>query len=402
MREYVLVVGADGDARFREDEDAFRILDVPTPIGKADITFRTRWSDEGFEARVPREIWIEVRGESEVAFKDAIDAYLNASGRFVPLIAFSANAYVGEPEPKLAFEATKDVSSREYFQSFVPEAQGLPRPGRNVNVSATIAVLNAAARHQMGGRLRRAIAQYARAVEHSSFGQETLALAHLYMGMEALTPVALTRQCEQDRVEPDELAAKWRINERRAHVRRTQLDAEVRRRILFQGDSDTLRDAKKASDGFEHGFLDFEVVLAHARDSWLKTSEYLRAAILDLSGVDAETQKTLVSPPFDSPLRSHITRYFWGRLVGETNDLAAPGQEYPIFRWVSALKEFRRSHDGKNFTMTPEETLQARFHELLRFETDGFEIWGPATAVPEIPTEPDATVTTPTEDNAGA
>lgn len=135
--------------------------------------------------------------------------------------------------------------------------------------------------------------QYALALGHWRPGHEILALAHLFIGMEALTPVALRRELSRSRLTEDELARSWGIEERRAGARRTRLAAEVRRRTLFRGDEETATKARKASDGLEHGFLEFARVRKLAADARDKDRSLLAGRNLrHLSSRDAGTRRT--------------------------------------------------------------------------------------------------------------
>ena len=231
----------------------------------------------------------------------------------------------------------------------------------------------------------RAVGQYALALGHWVFGAETLALAHLYMGIDALTPLAVAREAEKLGIEVDELAKPYGITEKRTAVRKTLIAAHVRRTILFQGDAETHRRAKDASDGFEHGYRDFAEIRTDARAARDMTARYLREAVLDLGGVRNDVRDQLLSKPFDQPIRGFLDRYLWGRLVDDSDDLAPADREYPIIEWSSRLKEFKISDDGRRFTVTPEETFVGRFADGVRFEQSGFEIWGPASATVDLP-----------------
>jgi hypothetical protein len=165
----------------------------------------------------------------------------------------SVNAWVGDAEPKIAFDATPHATERRHLSNFVREERGtLPRPGRNVDVAATVALLQAVKDHAATNRLRRAIAQYAMALGHWKDGHETMALAHLYIGMEALTPAALRRERHRTGLDDDGLASRYRIDERRKSSRAARLQAVIRREVLFQGDAEAASKARQASDGFEH------------------------------------------------------------------------------------------------------------------------------------------------------
>jgi hypothetical protein len=217
------------------------------------------------------------------------------------------------------------------------------------------------------------------ALGHWRMGHETMALAHLYIGMEALTPVALRRERDRTGLDDDQLALRYGIDERRKGTRMGKLHAVIRRQMLFQGDDEAASKAREASDGFEHGFLDFVKVRSLAQEVRDRTARYLRAAIFELCDLDGATRATLETPPFDKPLRSYLARYMWGTLLGEAEDMAAPDQQYPLLRWQSRLKEFRREPDGL-YTVTPEETMTMSFNEALRYRRDRFEIWGPEGA----------------------
>lgn len=370
MAAFVVVLGADSDARFPEGK-SLTINAFPTSLGEVRILYATRHADEGYESSVPREMWVDVRGDAEAELAEAIGVYANAAAQFLPLVATTTNAWVGYAEPKLAFDATPHVSERKHFSSFVREEAGtLPRPGRNVPVEPTVALLQAVASHRETARLRRAIDQYALALGHWKIGHETLALAHLFMGMEALTPAALRRERERTGLDDTALAAKYGSDDVR------QLSASIRRGVLFQADDEAATKARQASDGFEHGFLDFTRMRTLAAEVRDRTATYLRTAILNIADLDAASRAVLEAPPYDTPLRSFLARYMWGTLLGEAEDLAAGDQAYPILKWRSRMKDFKRNEDG-TYSITPEETMTPSFNEALEYRQDRFEVWGP-------------------------
>jgi hypothetical protein len=279
------------------------------------------------------------------------------------------NGYVGDIYPKIAYAATPSSARRQFFQSFNREEKGtVPRPGRWVEAEATINFIAAVLQHPRSDRLFRAMGQYALALRHWRFGHETLAVAHLFIASENLTKIALDAELEAKGLDRSGLAEAWEVDDR-------ALDAEVRRQLIFRGDDDTYAAAKNASDGFEHGFLDFDRVRLLSRDVRNATARYIRHTIVEHSGVDAVHRDTLMRPPRDTPLRSFLTRYLWGEFVGEAEDLAMPEFEYPHFEWTSRLAAFGRS--GREITITPEETPTARFNEAVQFRPTRMEVWGP-------------------------
>jgi hypothetical protein len=380
MHRYVVVLGAESDARFRDEAVPFTATSVTTPVGNADFIFRTRYASEGYEATVPREMWIDARGETddELPLAEVIKAYANAAAGFLPMIALSTNVWVGDIAPKVAYDATPGLTERDHFQSFVrEESRTLPPTRRMVNTKATDAMLRAIASSAERERLQRAAGQYALALDHWVPGKETMALAHLFIGMEALTPVALRRELERTGLTQDGLAQSWGIEERRTALRRTKLAAEIRRRILFHGDEDTATKARKASDGLEHSFLDFAKVRELAEEVVATTGRYLREAIFEFSDLNESTRSVLSSAPFDRPLRSYYARYLWGQLVGEGDELAAPDQEYPILEWRSRLKSFAKGKDDPDrFVFEPEESMTVRTAAGIGFRRRRWELWG--------------------------
>jgi hypothetical protein len=100
----------------------------------------------------------------------------------------------------------------------------------------------------------------------------------------------------------------------------------VRRKLLFQGDDDCYQQARKASDGFEHGYESFTQLRALASAALDHAARYLREAILDLASLNESSRATLLGPAFAEPAGPWpITSYIWGNLVGPADMLAAPG-----------------------------------------------------------------------------
>ena len=212
-RQVVVVMSARSDALWRDTDPPLVIADFPTSVGPVTITYRTAFFDEGFESTVPREMWIEAAGgESTTTFVDVITAYTNAAAGFIPVIAFCTNAYVGDVEPKIAFDSAPGKVTRDFFQSFVPER-------RAVDPSARPPGPKRSGRRGAGGRASESASRSSpprdrplrAGVVALDAGQETLALAFLYIGMETLVPVALERECARLALTEDELMESWGI-----------------------------------------------------------------------------------------------------------------------------------------------------------------------------------------------
>lgn len=366
--QYVVVLKGSSGAKF-VPEDYLRAQGFPSAAGPINVVFRTRYGDEGFSVPIPRELWVDARG-SAASLDAAIEAFANAAHGLASVVAMSANAPIDELDVHLAYNNTPGLDEREFFQSFLPDESGMPRQGRRTNVEATVGLLGALDSHLEAKRLLRAIAQYHLALANWRPGRETLALAHLYMGMEAMTKVVVRHQCKTRRLAEADLAREWGVTGE-------DLEAEVRRRILFNGDDRCYKMAKSASDGLEHGFMPFPQVHGLAMQVRDATASYLRSAIVDVAGVEEKARRVLLGPPFDTPLGSwRYSKYIRGRLLGTTDELAEEGQEYPRMHWKTMVKAVSRKPSG-DYNIEFTEEFKASLGEGVSFQPDSFEVWGP-------------------------
>jgi len=378
--QYVVVLKGSSAARFAPD-DYLEARGFPSAAGPINVVFRTRHVDEGFSVPIPRELWADARG-CAASLDSAVDAFANAAHSLASIVALSANSAVDELEVHLAYNNTPGLSEREFFQSFLPDESGMPWQGRRTNVEATIALLRALASHPEAERLSRAVAQYGVTLANWRPGRETLALAHVYMGMEALTKAALRQQCKTARLAEGDLAREWGVREK-------ELEPEVRRRILFQGDDECYKVARSASDGLEHGFMPLGEVHRRARKVRDQSASYLRSAIFVLADVDQRARRVLLGPPFDSPLGSwRYSKYIRGRLLGATDELADEGQEYPVMHWKASVKSVSRKPSG-DYNIEVTEKLTASLGKGLSFQPESFEVWGPGKGRGRAATEPE-------------
>lgn len=203
-REYIVVLRCASAARFAPDD--YLHVETQSESGPVNLIFRTRYSDQGFSALVPYDLWVEARGPAP-SLEVTIETFANAALILAPLIALSANATVGVLDIELAYDNTPGISEREFFQHFLPDRVETPGLGRRANSQATGALIRLVFSHSDRERLHRAISQYHLALSHWRLGHEALAFAHLYMGMEALTKVAVRDWCQREGLTEEELAA---------------------------------------------------------------------------------------------------------------------------------------------------------------------------------------------------
>jgi hypothetical protein len=183
------------------------------------------WTNYGgkFEVPVPLYFCAEGRGPAE-SLDDAGKRFANAARAGSTILALIANADLGLLQPELIFDASPERDQHEFLQIVLPEQPLRAVPNRRIDVEATSAVGTALSAHPELIRLRRAISQYSLALSLWQPGHEIQCLAHLYMGVEALTKAQLRQHLLVRSWSEDDLIREWQIE-------RKQLDAEVRRRL---------------------------------------------------------------------------------------------------------------------------------------------------------------------------
>lgn len=327
-RQVTVVLRAPSAAIFgsedMESPGGLRIERWESTVGPVTIAYRTRLIEGADGSKVAGQLWIEVVGEAS-SLKDCIAPFANASLELLPIVALSANASIGHPDVELAFESGPGLAERAYFQQYLPPERQIPHAGRHIHIASAIALLAAMHASPRRERLTRATNQYALALSNWRLGLETLTVAHLWMSLEALTPVVIDSEVLRRGLSSKaELAASMGLTSR-------DLDTVARRDWLLAGDADCYKEAKAASDGFEHGYGSFPDMRQAATKHRRRIANLVREAIFDLAGLDAEAAAILKAPPFDQPMGHWpLATYLWGKLVGTVIDLARPESAYPF------------------------------------------------------------------------
>ena len=303
--------------------------------------------------------------------KEALVPFANAGLSMLPILSLSANAAVGEPELEVGFDNTAGITVRDYFQSYVPPESGIVHSVRHINVKATITVIKSLITHPDSERLRRAANQYRLAVDFWRLGRESLILAHLWMASEALTKAKIREECSSRGLQnKNNLAESLGIELK-------ELESTIRKEFLLKGDEECYAKARKASDGFEHGYLGFDKIRELSMDVRRRMASYVRSSILELCTIDIASMKILKSPPFDKPLGYWpIVKYIRGKLIGESSDLAAPGNMYPFIRWKPVVKSAVFDKEGK-LKIKFKEHFREELGDGITFQPDSIEAWMP-------------------------
>ncbi|RZU33400.1 hypothetical protein BKA19_3122 [Blastococcus saxobsidens] len=121
--------------------------------------------------------------------------------------------------------------------------------------------------------------------------------------------------------------------------------------------------ARKASDGFEHGFMKVPMYRAVAEEHGRTLLDYVRAGLLELLDLPETVRSELEAKrPLDVSPTWHEVR---GELHGEVQDphrMGEAGQPYPYVDWHTTLQDVRRLANGQ-LQITPTMTLIAHLSE---------------------------------------
>lgn len=366
-KQIVVVMRGPSAVLFRQ-EKTLTIRDFQSTIGPVNIIYSTRWLKRPNEIVVPGHIWIEITGDA-VALEEALVPFANAGLSMLPILSLCTNAAIGEPQIEIGFDNTEGASDRDYFQCYVAPESNEIYIGRHINIESTVSFIELISKHPDSERLRRAINQYRLSLDHWRLGRETMSMAHLWMALEALTKAKIRQEMNKKGIATqDELAKNFGIELKK-------LDSYIRKDILLNGDAECYKNAKKASDGFEHGFLGFDKIIELSKDVRSRMANHIRTAIFEICGLEKEALKILTNEPFDKPIGHWpVVKYLRGKLIGDGNKLSKNENAYPFMKWKPSVKSTNITDDGK-FNITISDTFTAELAEGIKFQPSSVEAW---------------------------
>jgi len=372
--EYTVVFRAASSARFLPEEGWEHYFHIAAFTSETVRTRAfTRWVPEGSHSS-PRELVVEVKGHAD-SLDEAVARFGMVARPIASIVAFVANVRVGPIEVHLAFDSSPGRTERRLLEVFLPDERGGVAEGRIIRRHllevACPAILSMPVD---AARVSRALRQYELALREWHIGSEWLALGHLWIAVENLTEAVLRRTKLELSKSDEELARMLDVVTDDPDRPRWQqvMREQVREQIIFDGDHDTYKTAKNASDGLEHGFLELDAVARHAIASAYATFTYVRRIIIDLLDLPPEVGTELMEiKPKDVQSQRKIIR---GRLLGATEDPAAEGEMYPLLEWRSSIGSVIR--EGSAFEMKPTEQITVRINPALQFRFDRIEVIG--------------------------
>jgi hypothetical protein len=366
--DYVAVYRGRASARFLNDEGiAFSTKDEEDRLIHFQIY--TRYVGEGLAYPTPRELVIEASGRAESA--DDLLHRANATARAVAIsLAFIANAAVEDIEAHLAFDNTAGRSQRSFVEVHVPDETGMVRQGRKIPLPEGFETLGQI--FSLGEEtdyVRRAIANYALALERWYIGGETLVLASLYVAAENLDKAVVIAQARDAGMTVEQYAKSQGLGLRK-------LQAKFRREVIFRNDEEAYELAKDAVDGFEHGSMDLGEVLRRAQEACPKVFDYIRSAIIDLVGVDPGIRDLLLGERYGQPLDAQSMRTLVrGRFENVGDELAAADERYPLLTWTRGLARLELG-DDRQLSASIKENMTVKCADGVQFRHLGIEVHG--------------------------
>jgi hypothetical protein len=338
---YVVVMRAWSGFYFGNG-DPLPTMRFGTELGPVEVAVRTHRSTvPGFTNPRRSGLVAEARGHAP-SLQRAVEVFANFTRGLAAVLSVAANAPVGHFTADIVFEDTPGKREREYYRRSVPADPDVPSPGRRLDSALTLALIGGWMRIGPEKRLERwnrAAAQYHHALQEWEPGAEIPATNRLWVGMEALTPIALEQHLASESLTRDQLLNRWGVGPE-------ALNAEVRRRLLFQGDDDCYGTAQKARNEALHGHAPTWQVRERALETRNRTAAYLRTALIRSAGLGRGVEAVLLAPPYDRPFHWSVIQQMFGRIVSDGDEIARPEDLYPRIDWMLVPVELPPDAEG--------------------------------------------------------
>lgn len=353
-------VAARSHASFLIPKDKAIAINYELDAIPIQLKFQTRYLKLGFSTPVPGDFWLDAIGEAD-KIDVAVSRFTNAGRAIAEIISFAANASTVLLEPEIAFEQTHNATKREFFQRLIP-SDGFAYTSRFIEIEATATLIGLVARSPEKDRIMRAISHYSEALRIWAMGNEIRTLCQLFLGIEAIKTASWRHEVEARGLDKEELAKEWGY----VQGKRLKLDAFMdnfaRINLIFQGDADLHKAAKKVSDSFEHGYENFPVMYQLAGRALVRTASCLREEIIRICGTDITTRTKILSDKYVRPKgKSVLDTHLRGTLIGEAVDPAAAGTAYPYLDWEHKLTDVSFDQNTQKYSFRPTCSL----HQVL-------------------------------------
>jgi hypothetical protein len=338
-RTFAVGLSAATGLYFPKDE-TLKIVNFPSEVGRINLEFQThRVQFEGFDNPVRVGLWIDVTGEAP-SLSDAIETYGNVARGLTAILSVAANAAIEEPTAEVAFETTVTAERREFWARTGPSWEVPLGMGRWIRPMLVQTMVEAYARcpEEKRDRFIRSIIQYHHAIQNWAPGSEIAALSHIWVGVEAITKLIRDKRMAELGLTVHEFREHYGTvlsqEQGRTITLRglNDLDGELRKRYIFQGDEATYNFAHDASDAYEHSFSPLWEVRDQALQALEKAAGYLREAILEYAGIHPDAKTDMLNAYYQMPFDSSLRLTIEGELRGTPEELNAI-EGYPDIEW---------------------------------------------------------------------
>jgi hypothetical protein len=337
---YVVVMQAPAGFYFGRN-DPLNTMQFPSLLGPVEITFGTaRTRLDGFENPVRAGLWADARGNAPT-LSEAVEVFANFTRGVAAVLSVAANAPVGRFTADLAFDNTPGRHEREYFRQSYPADPQVPSQGRRLDSSLALALFTGWMQKPVKEleRWHRAANAYHHALQEWDPGAEIPAMSHLWTVVEALTPIVRRRYMQAESLTRDQLLARWGIE-------LNDLDPEVRRRLLFQGDDACYSTAREARNALLHGYDPLWEVREGSLEVRDLTASYVRQALIGSVDLGEANREALLARPYDRPFHWAVETFVFGRMLGDVENPARSGDVYPRVDWWLQRTELPPDAEG--------------------------------------------------------
>lgn len=246
------------------------------------------------------ELVCHVRGDAD-SLEDAAVSLTNAGRRNLQLIALASNAAVFQPH----LEAVYEPRAGGRFIALRTLGSDPQAARRMIDVDRTLQLIVALGAHPRETRLLRAAENYGEALRRSESAASVHALMHLWMAVENLTVVIADRAKAEAHV--DSLSALGtslgvEVRPGRSKPNDGDVFGMLRHRDVFADDEEAHRALREASNGIEHGYLNFGDARRLVEEIFDRAASHIRTSILRESGLPEEDVEALTTGVYASPL----------------------------------------------------------------------------------------------------
>lgn len=283
-------------------------------VGQADdpplqVGVLTGYEESSWSAPVARVLYLVV-DRAAASLEDAVIEALGSASGLTTIMAFIGNRYVESPELHVAYDTTGDRAEHEFVRTYRPEYGYLPEPAAVLDVESFQPVHDCLLRSDLGARSGMTLVHYNEALRSLRPAGDVLAAEHQFAAVEALAGIVRKREMQaRGYTDELELAKCFGIDTTEPWKARNELTGYLRRTMIFSGDDVTHQALKKASDGFEHGYLPIVDVRKHAESGILPAAfDHVRNAILDLLDLPEDLRGYLAAtkPTYNDRIHANI------------------------------------------------------------------------------------------------